>query len=183
MQDNLKLLFLSTAGFQPEETLRGAALVTDKETKPLEFRCTSAIRPSSVQKILYGSTLETHMKVELIAQPLLKAVKEKPNIIIVDDGVLLDARPQTEICVIKISENEEIDVESGQDEENSASIISDDTGRFKPVVLESHRKFESDKEEAMNLLRDVFEKHSIIEPFERISAALEQVHKQQVDSK
>jgi hypothetical protein len=62
----LRLAFLSRASFDNGVVSRGEILVTDGETKPLEFRCTSRIRPSSLQKVLYGKTLDGHMALDLI---------------------------------------------------------------------------------------------------------------------
>ena len=49
--------------------LRGGILITDAHGKPLEFRCTSPIRPNAVQRTLYGSTLMPHIAVELVHCP------------------------------------------------------------------------------------------------------------------
>lgn len=75
----LRLAFLSRASFDNGLVSHGGILVTDGETKPLEFRCTSPIRPSSLQKVLYGKTLDGHMALELIGLPLIKRLSEKPD--------------------------------------------------------------------------------------------------------
>src|SRR6266404_5465414 len=64
---------------------RGGILVTDPSGKPTEFRCTSEIKPNSIQKTLYGSTLRVHMAIELAARPLLAALKTKPDLILAQE--------------------------------------------------------------------------------------------------
>jgi len=55
------LAFLSLVELE-KDVFRGGVLVTDAQGKPIEFRCTSAIQPTAVQKTLYGGTLRAHMK-------------------------------------------------------------------------------------------------------------------------
>jgi hypothetical protein len=50
--DEISLGFLSSFDFENGTTVRGAILVTDDQTKPVEFRVTSPIRPSvNLQKL------------------------------------------------------------------------------------------------------------------------------------
>jgi hypothetical protein len=81
--------FLGIYRFEERAAIRGAMLVTDTETKPLEFRVTQPVRPQKFQEILYGELLDEHVSVELIGLPLVDAVEQKPNLIIIRDGLLL----------------------------------------------------------------------------------------------
>ena len=67
-QDDVRLMFISTKDFADGEAIRGGMLVTDAQTKPLEFRCTDPVRPTSLQKVLYGKMLENHVLVTLIGK-------------------------------------------------------------------------------------------------------------------
>jgi len=53
-----------------DDVFRGGILVTDSSGKPVEFRCTSPIRPNAVQRTLYGGTLMPHIAVELVGEVL-----------------------------------------------------------------------------------------------------------------
>jgi len=55
--EELTIGFLSSAKFENDSVIRGAILVTDVETKPLEFRVTAPVRPTNFQKTLYGDIL------------------------------------------------------------------------------------------------------------------------------
>ena len=69
-----KIAFLETYTSEDSGGIIGAILVTDEETKPLEFRVTSPIKPTGFQKTLYGDVLLEHILVELISVPLLSQI-------------------------------------------------------------------------------------------------------------
>ena len=75
----------------------GAILVVNNEGIPLEFKCTEAIKPTPVQRSLYGGTLETHIAVELCAKPLLDKVTNKPAILFVNEQAFLTVHEKTGI--------------------------------------------------------------------------------------
>ena len=52
----------------------GAVLVTDSQGIPKEFRCTHPIKPSTVQKALFGGNLEPHIDIDLCGKPLMEAL-------------------------------------------------------------------------------------------------------------
>jgi hypothetical protein len=62
----------------------GAAMVTNERGYPLEFRVTTAVRPSPVQRALYGKSLEPYILMELIGEGLLKELQRRPSIILVN---------------------------------------------------------------------------------------------------
>lgn len=90
----MKLAFLSNYKFENDAAIRGAILVTDASTKPLEFRVTAPIRPTNLQKTLYGKILDEHLAVELISLPLLDSLNDnnKPDLIIVLDALFFRCR-------------------------------------------------------------------------------------------
>ncbi len=75
-----KVAFLGYLEFVNSASYRGAILVTDDWGKPLEFRCTAPVKPTAVQRTLYGSTLTPHLLVALIAKPLMDALNEEPAV-------------------------------------------------------------------------------------------------------
>src|SRR4028118_1537774 len=87
--NDLKIAFISSHSFENGAAIRGAVLVADCDTKPLEFRVTAPVRPTLFQKTLYGELLDEHILVELIAVPLLAELKEKPQIILVRNSLFL----------------------------------------------------------------------------------------------
>jgi len=64
-----KIGFLETYAPDDNGGVMGAILVTDADTKPLEFRVTAPIKTTNFQKTLYGDVLLEHILVELISVP------------------------------------------------------------------------------------------------------------------
>ncbi|MCD6393593.1 MAG: hypothetical protein J7M40_08795, partial [Planctomycetes bacterium] len=79
-----------------DSVLRGGILVTDSHGKPLEFRCTSPIRPNAVQRTLYGGTLMPHIAVELVGKPLVQAIQTSPDVVLVQQEEFLSLRTRCE---------------------------------------------------------------------------------------
>ena len=75
MNGDLRYLAYIILADVEDGVLRGGILVTDAHGKPVEFRCTSPIRPNAVQRTLYGGTLMPHIAVELVGVPLVHAVQ------------------------------------------------------------------------------------------------------------
>ena len=179
-ENELQLMFLATHGFDDGRAIRGAFLVTDANTVPLEFRCTSAVRPSSLHKILYGDALKEHMLVKLIGLPLAKATKHSPSVLLTREFELLNLRGGLGLPVVTLRRHDvtEIETEDGT-ESPEGSLLASDSGRSEPLVVAAHPDFPEDRETVRQILRPVFAKRSLTEPFDRIATALELIHKQQ----
>ena len=87
-----KVAFLGYLELDNGASYRGAILVTDDWGKPLEFRCTAPVKPTAVQRTLYGSTLMPHVLVALIGKPLIDALNEEPVAVLVSESMFLDLR-------------------------------------------------------------------------------------------
>ncbi|MBQ9581383.1 MAG: hypothetical protein IJR21_03350, partial [Synergistaceae bacterium] len=60
--------------------IRGASLVVDFRGVPMDFRYTDPIRPTKLERILYGNALDVYLREELILQSLLNAVEARPSL-------------------------------------------------------------------------------------------------------
>ena len=176
---SLQLMFLASKKFDSGKAIRGAFLLTDLNTKPVEFRCTNPIRPTTLQSMLYGDILEQHIMVELIGIPLITSLKERPALILVREPAFIGTRPRVEIPIIQVIKEESLPVSSAA-EGNTNQLLDSASGRFDPVVLVTHAKSPTDREQAKTILAEVFESHDLLEPFNRIESALEQVHAQKI---
>jgi hypothetical protein len=58
--------------------------------------------------------------------------------------------------------------------------VASESGKFEPVIVSAHRKFAKERDEYRNILQEVFKRYNLLEPFERIATALEQVHAQKL---
>lgn len=77
----------------------GGLLVTNHLGRPLEFQCTTPVRPNRTQEILYGPTLEPFICSELIGKTLFERLGVKPQFIIVQQENLLELRRQIEVPI------------------------------------------------------------------------------------
>ena len=77
----------------------GGLLVTNQHGRPLEFQCTTPVKPNRAQEILYGATLREWLLGELIASTLVDRVSIKPDLILTSDPGILELRNHTNIPV------------------------------------------------------------------------------------
>lgn len=155
----IRLAFVDVAIFS-DGSIRGGILTTDIETRPFEFRVTSPIKPTQVQQILYGSSLKDYVYGELICAPLIKATKEKLSMVLVKEVFLISMRPLVSIPVlIARSNNPQINDE------------------IRTITLSPHQNFRNELSFAQTILTPVMQKHDLLEPFERLRLALQEVHR------
>lgn len=183
-ENDVKLIFLAVEKFENNMISKGAFLTTDAETKPLEFRCATPVRPTNLQKVLYGGVLEQHIKVDLIGLALMKGIKDKNAVILVRDRKLLEMRPQLDIPIVALSKDDEIaEPESGNgDLEKEKFLIVSEDGKFEPIIISVHKNYLNEREEWRSRLSETFKKHDLLEPFSRISAALNQISKEDINA-
>lgn len=148
-----RIAFLDILQFEDGSAFRGAVLLTQAQTVPLEFYLTDPLRPNSIQKVLYGSIFEDYLKFEVFGKPLLANLSSKPELIMVRKSALLNLIDSSEVPIAMISkENIIVDLVAGKNYEEK-------------IV----------RKEIENLAKQ----HSFYEPFERITAAVSQIHEQQ----
>jgi hypothetical protein len=145
--------FLDLATFDEGAVIRGGCLITDSDTHPLEFRVSGAIRPTSMQRILYGDTLREYICIDLVGLPMLESLEGKPDLILVRDPEFLKLRPKVEIPVLW-----------ARGTENSQ------------YMLQAHPGYDQEAEVGRDLLPKRLRGRNIMEPFMRIRTALEEAH-------
>lgn len=155
---------------------RGGLLLVDHDGKPKDFRCTSAIRPNAIQKVLYGGTLSGHMALELCGEPLLNAAPEMPGLLLVDDQQLLALRKEAGCPVIWARRQSDLvaDTSSGPGCGESR-LIASPAGLYDSLLVCGHREYTGDLEAGVPLLEELGSAVDPLEPFERIAAALKLV--------
>ncbi len=95
--DNLGFL---TVIDHPRYGLVGGYLVLNTTGRPLEFQCTTPIKPSRAQEILYGETLEPFLYGEQIGQTLLNRSKTETAFVLTDIEPVLAAQDFVEKPII-----------------------------------------------------------------------------------
>jgi len=161
MEDSqeIRLAFIEIAIFT-DGSIRGGILTTDIETRPFEFRVTSPIKPTQVQQILYGASLKEYVYGELICVPLIKATKEKLSLVLIKDNYLVAMRPLVSTPIILI--------------QSTGSQLTETPKQF---TFYCHRNFQNEIAFAQTILNPISQKHDLLEPFERLKLALNEVHK------
>jgi len=149
--------FLDLANFEDGDAIRGGCLVTDSLTRPLEFRVSGPIRPSSLQKVLYGDTLHEYICNDLVGLPMLTALESSPDLVLVRDAEFLKIRLRIETPVLWVR----------------ATV----DGQYVLQALPGH---EQEAENGRDMLPRRLRGRNIMEPFLRIRNALEEAHKLKV---
>lgn len=178
-REETKLLgFLGFYETQERDGYLGAILVTDIQGVPQEFRCTHPVRPTMIQRPLYGDTLEPYIGVTLCGIPLIESIQNKPSLIIVQKEFLLDVRNTSPCPVIFIRRAGEVIEIKTSDTKLKRERIDCSTGRFQPIIYSPHPEFEEDLQPAREILEKIFTYFDPLEPFERMSKAIETLAKQ-----
>ena len=128
----------------------GGLLTTNHHGRPLEFQCTTPVKPNPTQEILYGPTLKPWLLGELLGQTLVKRSQVKPKLIIVQRQDMLELRNHIAIPVVRCL----------QSEEETASI---------PLIC--HADFPDDRNAAAKILSSMTNA-DLAEPIERVCEAL-----------
>ena len=174
---NERIAYLARSSFEDGRAYRGGALVLDGDGKPLEFRCTSPIRPNPVQRTLYGASLEPYMLVQLIGKPLLSSLRESFLLVLVNEPAFLNLRAHTTQPVLFVRrQGIALDGTTARPEQGTSLLVDSPTDVFDPVVVEAFREHAADREQARPLLESISARYDPLEPFERVLRALQKVH-------
>jgi hypothetical protein len=162
-----------------ENYFRGAALVTDSRGIPTDFRYTEPVRPTRLERILYGSALDIYLKEDIILDNLISAVETKPSLWLLENEDLIGP-------VQKLSRLPAIAVEA------SARSPLEQSGQCEPTAEEGVFMLQADNISAplrltlspenapkisqfARVLTASAEEMELMEPFSRIARALEAV--------
>ena len=177
--EQINLAFLDQKDFENGQCIRGAILVTNSKTDPLEFRCTSPIRPTALQKTLWGSRLSGYIASHLIGMPLLDSVSNKSSLVVVRDASLLELRPLIKLPVVQLTALEKTGKAlRGAKSEGDNDIIQSSDGAFEAIVMKFHPAHCDDIVIVRELLHKVSRSFGLLEPFQRIDTALGLVQQQ-----
>lgn len=149
--------FLTTVD-SPAHGVFGGYLVVDAVGRPVEFHCTTPVKVSRAQQILYGATLPAHLHGRQIGASLLAEGSAAPVAVLIDSEPLLHVRAHTPLPVVLVRRGG-----AGPD----TTAIGDAAVALPPVVPEG----------LANRLDELAGSIDLWEPFERIRAAIEEAQK------
>ncbi len=138
----------------------GGLLVTNQLGRPLEFQCTTPVKPNRTQEILYGPTLTSFVCAELIGKTLFERLQVKPQLIVCDQPEMLALRSVISLPVALILPK------SAKAEEG--------TIRAGAHQLRLHADFENDREAVTEIAKSFPGDADLIEPVERVREALQE---------
>lgn len=67
----------------------GGLMVVDMRGLPVDFRYTEPVQPTRLQEVLYGKSLDRHMRHDVLFKQLAARIEPKPDWLFVDDDQLL----------------------------------------------------------------------------------------------
>ncbi|MGH7129406.1 MAG: hypothetical protein ACREIV_12615 [Planctomycetaceae bacterium] len=172
--DQLRLGFL-TANALNGHGYVGGLLVTNRFGRPLEFQCTTPVKPNRTQEILYGPTLVPFILAELIGRTLIEKVGVKPHLVLVERPELLELRGHVAMPVACLAS-----VEETADDEQSSQPPSDSSLQEGRILTLGRRRLRLETAHAAD--DDALARHAphipggadLLEPFERVREALQE---------
>jgi len=142
----------------------GGYLVIDATGRPLEFHCTTPVKVSRAQQILYGATLPAHLHGRQIGAALLADASAKPLAVLTDAEAVLHVRSHTPLPVVLVrprGEGPDAAAGTGEVTIGDAAVVLPDAA---PADL-------------LSRLGTLAAGVDLREPFERIRAAIDEAQK------
>ncbi len=142
----------------------GCFMVTDERGYPKEFRITTPVKPSAIQRAIYGSELDSYVSQELVCTTLVKEATLQPELLIVNSPALAAFRSPSGIPVATLYQT------------HGGLLVGDEqefervetTGR--ELLFRVTEGFEVEAQRALTLCAAYFDP---AKAFERMSAALD----------
>jgi len=177
--NTVRLGFLGHTAFRNGEAYRGGILITDGNGKPVEFRSTTPVKPNALQRTLYGASMMTHIATELLGVPLLKSVEQKPSVILIREGIFFGVRLQVETPLFHIEhQNANTSLPSAYAMTNNDALKS--SANYMPVVVTPHSAHQDELSVCKPILKEIFGRMDLYEPFDRLEHAITYVHENKV---
>lgn len=142
----------------------GGILVTNRLGRPLEFQCTTPVKPNRTQAILYGPTLRSFLFGELIGKTLHERLNAKPHLLLINQPELLSLREQVSVAVACLLTGEE---QLGELPDVTQLAAGRDRMSF-------HPDHPDDRDAAEELCSQISADADLSEPLDRVREALEE---------
>ncbi|MFQ5730685.1 MAG: hypothetical protein ACE5KM_01900 [Planctomycetaceae bacterium] len=155
-RDGLRIGYLATVVL-PANTFFGGLLITDRKSRPLEFRCTAPVQPNGTQVLLYGPTLQPYVLTELIGKTLVDQASIRPDVVLVDDAGMLPLREHVAAPVGCLD-----------------AVAVEGPSRVGLHALKWHAEFPKDEAAVEQLRQRLPAEVDLLEPFERVRSALKE---------
>jgi hypothetical protein len=170
-----------------EGVFRGAALVADFRGIPADFRYTDPIKPSRIEKILYGGALDVYLREELILENIVNAVEVQPVMWICRDADLLESLARiakARAVLLAPTSRSPLDAAGDLERQNdpgSYLVQADSVSAPLRMSLPLTRTKEEEARAASAILVEAAATMDLLEPFSRIVKALSALGEEQGD--
>ena len=149
--------------------LFGGYLVLNAAGRPLEFHCTSPVKPNRAQEILYGPTLRPYLFGEQIGQTLISKAKNDVGLVCTDLAACLAAREFSERPLLVILAKDAAAAES--------EFVLGSRFKLGKNEVATAARFESDEQPIREFHSQLHDAIDLLEPFARIREALDEAQK------
>ena len=166
-----------TARAVTDESWSGGILITDMRGLPLDFRYIEPIRPSKLQKLVYGGALRRYLLLDAIAGTLLKASKPNADWIFTGDRLLseLEGQLHGRLVVIEPSNIDPLSEAGEWQNGEVGEVIMQVTSTGNPVKLIFNAADESETKKIAEKLSELSKDLDFTEPLNRVGEALAEI--------
>lgn len=175
MAESLRLAYFVT--MKEGASYLGGLLLTDASGIPLDFRYTEPITPTKLQSVLYGKALEPHLKEEVIQKTLLKEVKGNPDLFMIPAAELAggwSGDPRCPVLALQKTQDPALSRLGETLRVSPREVLLQLTEGAAPIrVLFAPSVDLPAQEQAMLRLMEAGYQMDLIEPLERVVAALQ----------
>lgn len=169
-KDQIRLGFM-TAVEIGERNYVGGLLVTDRFGRPLEFQCTTPVKPNRTQELLYGPTLVPFILGDLLGKALLDRVSVKPSLIMTSRIEMLELRTKVTTPIIYNESSAESGSKSAQ---SNAPLSPGQEIRFGRQTFRMHEDFTDDRSAVERISQQLSDDANMHEPLQRVGEALQE---------
>jgi len=160
-----------------DDSYLGGLMITDSYGIPLEFKYTEPIRPTKIQKILYGQALEKYIKKEVIFLNLLSNVTEKPDLLITQEEVMLELVGSLNYPVVSLEETSlaplvEVGVVQDINKKEFVLQVSPSGSPIRVTLMDANQE---SKIKVQTMILELEESMNLIEPLARVEGALKAI--------
>ena len=148
----------------PQHGLIGGYLILNSLGRPLEFHCSTPLRPNRAQQILFGPTLRPYLFGEQIGQTLVSKCSIVPALICTDHADSLALRDFITIPMALVAANAN----------DPAGAISSGCLDLSNCIARVARQHAGDEQQIVGIAAGLGQNFDFLEPFGRIREAIQE---------
>lgn len=152
-----------TAVDSPTHGVFGGYLLVDAAGRPLEFHCTTPVKVTRAQQILYGATLPSQLHGRQIGAALLAEATVTPAVVLTDIDTMLTVRPHTSLPVALVK--------------RAAGDTAPGGFTLGAACISPHATDSADADAIREQLEELVAAVDLTEPFDRIRAAIDEAQR------